>query len=282
MSVSITRKEVCMTQRGNPPIGYYTATRTKRALGNISDGLLRTYVEKGLVRRFVPSGRSQGFYDQEDVRRLAKSLDNFPVSGMNEHKEQFCQASEADIPGAVRILIDVFGGSDTTEKRVAWLRKNPETCFVVKSDQLVTGVVFLLPLTAQKIERIFADPTSSTTRSIAVDDIQVYRPELPVQMYIASLAAKPGVDATAKRTRGALLLRGLFAHLVDLGRRGIIIETVVGRSDTLDGINLLKKMGFTEIEPQGENRNFVIEVRRSGVPFIMQYKSALEENSHAA
>ncbi len=36
-------------------------------------------------------------------------------------------------------------------------------------------------------------------------------------------------------------------------------------------------MGFTEIESHTDNRNFIIEVERSGIHYIMLYKKALAE-----
>ncbi len=39
----------------------------------------------------------------------------------------------------------------------------------------------------------------------------------------------------------------------------------------------MKHMGFTEIESHTDNRNFIIEVERSGIHYIMLYKKALAE-----
>jgi len=268
-------KERQKMQRGKPPEGYLTATQAKRMLGGISDGLLKTYVDRHFLERLVPTGRRQGFYNQTDVRKLAKELDSFPSAQSNHPGDRFQQAKEQDIPGAVELLIDVFGGGNSSQKRIEWMKKNPEIAFVLKSKDAINGVIFVIPLTKERNEEIFALPHSASTRVITTQDIQPYLPNYPVSLYIASFAVRPGLSPQVKAARGSLLLRGLYTHFIDLGKRGIILEQITGRSDTKDGINLLKKMGFTEIEPVGTNRNFLIDVARSGIPSILRYKEAL-------
>jgi hypothetical protein len=89
-----------------------------------------------------------------------------------------------------------------------------------------------------------------------------------------SMGVTPHTGRTAKRVRGQILIRGLLRFLVDLGKRGIHIKLLVARTNSPDGINLLKSAGFTELESNTQSRNFIIEVDRSGVPLIMPYKKA--------
>src|SRR5947209_20510804 len=43
-----------------------------------------------------------------------------------------------------------------------------------------------------------------------------------------------------------------------------------------DGIRLMKGIGFTEIEPlTPERRTFIINIKESGIPFVMKYKERL-------
>jgi hypothetical protein len=65
--------------------------------------------------------------------------------------------------------------------------------------------------------------------------------------------------------------------IIDFGKRGIIIDTFAARSDTPDGIRLLKQ-GFTETPTTTYARNFIIKVKESGMPFIQEYKQALRES----
>jgi hypothetical protein len=91
------------------------------------------------------------------------------------------------------------------------------------------------------------------------------------------MGVKPNTSNTVKRARGQTLIRGLIRFLIGLGKRGIDIKLIAARTDSRDGINLLKHAGFTEIESNTQSRNFIIEVDRSGVPLIIPYKKAFRE-----
>lgn len=273
MNQAITeRKAFQMAKRGQPPDGFYTASVTRKKLGNISDGMLRSYLQRGLLERFVPSGRKQGFYKRSDVDRLAREM-----HGLGEKTEtKFVQATRKDIPECVDLLISVFGGNDTTERRQQWLEKNPEVSYLVRSNGKVVGCAFMLPLTPEKIDAVLADQSSSSTRFIQADDILELQPGVPAYLYVLSVGVEPGSEL-AKRTRGQTLIRGLLNVLFDMGKRGIPVKVIAARSETADGINLMRHVGFTEIEPTPPNRNFIIEVERSGIPEIMRYKKYLRE-----
>ena len=269
-----------MTKRGSPPEGYYTASTTRKKLGNISDGMLRSYIQRGLIRRDVPPGRKQGFYRRDDVDKLAREIDDLG-SKTEKTGTQFLTATKEDMPECVELLKAVFGGGNTldfvTKRRQQWLEKNPEVGYIVRSKGNVVGCAFMLPLTPEKIDALFADPNSAAASSIiTADDIQELNPYTPVYLYIISVAVKPGSEL-AKRLRGQVLIRGLIKVLFNLGKRGIPIQLIAGRSETKDGIRLMQHMGFTEIESTTSSRNFIIEVERSGIPEMMRYKRLFAE-----
>ena len=266
-----------MAKRGQPPVGYYTATQAKKRLGDISDGMLRSYVQQGKIERVVPRERKQGFYKREDVDRLARTLDDFLEQESGEPGTQFGLVTREDMPEVVRLLIELFGGEDSTERRLSWLEKNPEVAFMLRSKGKIVGCVFALPLTLQKIEAILSDPQPHSTSTITADDIQPIAPGRPAYFYVVSMGVKPGVTTVAKRTRGEILIRGLLRFFLDLGKRGVPVKLIATRTASRDGVNLLKRVGFTEIESNTLARNFIIEVERSGIPFIMLYKKALTE-----
>src|ERR1700687_166034 len=89
------REALQMAKRGMPPEGYYTASTTRKKLGNISDGMLRSYIQRGLIRRNIPPGRKQGFYKREDVDKLARTLDDFLIN-TNKPDTEFQQATIED------------------------------------------------------------------------------------------------------------------------------------------------------------------------------------------
>lgn len=263
------------TKRGEAPEGYYTASQAKKRLGNISDGKFRYDIKKGRIKRIIPPGMIQGFYLQEEIDHIARSFDNFLTEETShEQGAQFCIASSDDMPELVYLLIEIFGGGDTTAKRLKWLERNPEIAFFVRSRGTMVGCVFLLPLTEEKIEAILNSQAPGSTGLIEPEDIQPYEQGVPVSLYVVSMGVKPSVTATAKRARGLSLIRGVMRFLIELGHRGIPIKLIAARSDSPDGINLLIHARFTEVESNTKNRNFIIDVPRSGLPPIMQYKRA--------
>ncbi len=264
-----------IVQRGHPPIGYCTATTAKRRLGNISDGKLRYYVQQGKVERLVPPGMGQGFYKREDVDNLVKVIDEF-YTEPGEPGPRFMVATEQDIRETVNLLIGVFGGGDTVERRMEWIQRNPEVAFIERNKVggKIVGCVFAPPLTEEKIYQLFDDPTPST-RLVNGDDIQQYRPGQPACIFIMGMAVRSQTGFKIKRARGSTLIRGILRFLVNLGQRGIEIKLLAARSDTRDGINLLKRLGFTEIVSTTNERNFIIDVEQSGIPLIQPYKAAL-------
>ncbi len=264
-------------RRGVPPAGYYTATQARKKLGDMSDGKFREYIKDGSIERFIPAGAKQGFYTRESVDRLARSFDDFLETNVEENGAQFYVAKPEDMQDLVNLLIEIFGGSNTTEKRLKWLERNPEIAFFVRSRGKMVGCVFVLPLLREKIESILADPLPGSTRSLIADDIQPYVKGEPAYLYVVSMGVKPSVTAIAKRARGQILIRGLMRFFVDLGHRGIPIKLLSARTDSTDGIRLLRHIGFTEIESNTQSRNFIIEVDRSGLRPMMEYKRALAE-----
>ena len=96
----------------------------------------------------------------------------------------------------------------------------------------------------------------------------------PLHLYMASIA----ITLTEKRAYGSRLIAGLMDVLINLGRQGIVLETIVARSNTADGVRLMRGIGFTEIPSITDKQNFLIEVAKSGIKEIMQYKQALIES----
>lgn len=268
--------------RGHPPNGWLTATQAKRELGNITDGKLRSLTGKGegKIEHWVPTGSKGGFYKEDDVAALVhlwnkEALANGDPTLPGAH---FDVATKADMPEIVQLLIEVWGGSDTSAKRNAWLERNPETCFVVRSHGKVRGCIFILPLSEEKSWQMVTMDRNQNTGVIQIDDILPFEVGEPTNLFLLSMVASDiGLGEVNKRKWGSVIVRGLFNHIVDLGKRGIPINLIAARSDSKDGINLLRHIGFTEIEPSGGNRNFIIDVKTSGIDFCMKHKAAYAE-----
>ena len=161
---------------------------------------------------------------------------------------------------------------------MAWLERNPDVYHVLKQGDQIVGYATILPLKTgtDKVNRLLGDTIAV---DITPDDIVEFRPGVHTDLYVMSIGVKPSDDATEKHNFGSSIIRGLRRLLIDLGKKGVVIETIAGRSDTPDGIRLMRHIGFTELEPLlPGKRAFIIRVEESGVPLVMQYKQALRES----
>ncbi|HEX3642734.1 MAG TPA: hypothetical protein VHV10_15725, partial [Ktedonobacteraceae bacterium] len=260
-----------------PPDGWITAKSTKRKLGNISDGKLRSLTGEGpgKIERMQPPDSTYGFYKASDVHRIQhewnqKALEANEPTLPGAH---FQVATKEDMPEIVDLLIKIFGGGDTSARRNSWLDRNPESCFVVRSHGKVRGCIFVLSFTEEKIHQLHGKDNYAT-HDIEANDILPFEAGKPANLFLLSMASDDiGVGKENRRKWGSFIIRGLYAHIQDLGRRGIPVNLVASRSSLPDGIRIMRKMGFFEIEPCGDRKNFIIDVKMSGLDFAMKHKA---------
>src|SRR5439155_16676405 len=113
---------------------------------------------------------------------------------------------------------------------------------------------------------------------ILPEDIEPFESGKPIDIYLNVIGIKPGFNKEDKRFYGSRLVSGLIRFIESLGERGIPINTIAARSNMPDGIRLMKNIGFTEIEPlTHERRTFVINVKESGIPFVLKYKEKMRK-----
>ncbi len=256
---------------------YYTAKEVKEKLG-ITQGRLNTYIRNGTLKPFTPPGKKQGVYRRSEVDQLARDLQVFEEI-RQATSSTFTRATADDLKATVQITRVLFGlresDEETLARRLSWIKRNPDIFYVLKSDGQVVGYAAMLPLKPDKIERILSGEESSQLTN--ADEIEEFKPEKPISIYLVAAGVIPGLSHFEKRSYGARIVSGMVNAIIDLGKRGVIIETLAARSDTPDGIRIMKK-GFTEIPSTTHARNFVIKVRESGMPFVQEYKQALLES----
>ena len=267
--------------RLQPPRGYITAKEAKKRLGirgiPISDGMLRSYVQKGEIERRVPANRVQGYYKEEDVDRIAQGLKAFYGEGSPAEIQFLQTTAEDDVAETIRIDNEVYGSPGTPlETRLAWLRKNPELLYVLKSDQVV-GYASVLPLRREKIDAILRE--EAHLKDLTTDDIELFEPGNPLDIYIYSVAVRPAIaDREERHALAAQLISGLMNKLLEWAQRGVVLRSFLARSRFPDGIRLLKRMGFSEYPVESPDKRFayfILEVDQSNALFIRRYRRAL-------
>ena len=253
---------------------YYTAAQVKEILG-ITDGMLYNYVDNGALQRIIPPGKKQGVYRRSQVDQLARDLKVFIVT-REKHPSVFMRmTTREEVLESTKISDAIFGGHIDVDRQLAWLKRNPEIAYVVKSEGKVVGYAIILPLTPEKIEKLMSE--EEHTVNLEPEEIQVLEPGVPIHLYGGAIGVLPGITLAEKRTYGSRLVGGLIDVLIDLGKRGIVIESFTARSTKPDGVRLLRNMGFTQIPSITEKKNFFLDVEMSGAREIMQYKLALKE-----
>ncbi len=257
---------------------YYTAAQAKQVM-NITDGMLYNFIRNGDIEPVKLPGRKHSVYKHDQIDKLARELKEFRPRKTTK-ATQFIRATKKDLETIMEISDALFGaGRSVTplEKRIAWLEKNPDTYHVLKQEDQIIGYVSILPLKANspKTKLLLG---GTTAVDITPNDIIEFKEGVHTDIYVMSIGIKPTDNANEKHIYGSSLIRGLRNLLVKLGKKGVIIETIAARSDTPDGIRVLRHTGFTEIEPLlPQKRAFIIHVQESGVPLVMEYKRALRE-----
>ncbi len=260
---------------------YYTAAQVKEKLG-ITQGMLYNYVRNGTLKPVIPPGKKQGVYLRTEIDKLARETQAF-MAARNKVSSIFTRVTEneiKDLKASVELTRILFGLRDseeaTLQRRLTWVKKNPEILYVLKSEEQVIGYAIMLPLKREKVENILNGKEYS--QEVNADEIEEFKPGKPLSIYMMGIGVTPGLSLAEKRTYGAHLIASLMGVLVDLGKRGVTIDTLFARSDTPDGIRILKQ-GFTEVPSSTHARNFIINVAESGVPVIQEYKEALMRSS---
>ena len=258
---------------------YYTATQVKQKLG-ITHGQLYNYIRNGHLHSVIPPGKKQGVYLRSEVDELADELAAFFATRVKKEASTFERAKEKDLPEIVEISKRIFCAPReepiSLEIRTQWLKKNPETFYVLKHEGLIVGYNSILPLKQETIEKLIHGKIEP--EEITYDLVEEFIPGKPLHLYIMAIGVDPRVNRTEKHTYGSRLIAGLIGQLVNLGSKGVIIETITARSHKPDGIRLLRKMGFPELQsPVPGKRLFVIKMEETGNPLITRYKEALKK-----
>ena len=257
---------------------YYTAKESQEILG-MTYSALRNQVSAGNIKSIIPPGKRQAVYDKKDVDELKSEMEAWFISRQQTKTPpaQFMKATLEDIPEAVALAGEVFGGLNTIsiERRREWLRKNPDIDYLLKQEDLLVGYFSLVPLRPETIEDLLNQKRFA--KELTAEDILTYEPTVPIDIYGMAIGVKPRFSLSQKRSYGERLILGAKNVILDLGKQGIIIRRIIAHSSTPDGIRLMRHMGFAETPPKVPGlRDFLIDVESSGIPFIREYKNNLK------
>jgi hypothetical protein len=267
-----------------PPEGYITATEAKNIL-NVSASMVRVHAQKGRIRYITPRQRKQSFYLKKDVEKLARDLNIFLAIEPEEELSQFTQAKPEDLPEILELSRQLFE-SETREQRetsfetrIALMKKNSDVYHVLKREGQVIGFTHILPFKpdTDKIGKLLR---VNYRREVPItpDDIVAFKAGQHVHLYIAAIGIKPDIATPKRRIYAATLISKFAQVIIDLGKKGVIIETMTAIGFSKEGRKLLQEFGFSEVPPSiPGKRVFSLKVEESGSPPIMEYKETLKE-----
>jgi hypothetical protein len=273
------KEEEDIMPRKPPPVGLITANDAAKILG-VSTGMLSIYVKQGKLHREGPTSRTYKFYIESEVRALAETERAFFEAGKKPKKHLtsfFSLATPDDLPIIIDIDKRTFYEELSEETYLRWMEKNPETFFVLRDAQnKIIGFACLLPIKKAKMEQFVRDEVSMD--DISPEDIDLFEPGKPLHLYVIALCVDPSFKVKTKHTYGGSLVRGTFTFILNLGRRGVEIETVTARTFTPDGIHLLREMGIPQLHsPVPGKHLFEVRVADSGFPIFEHYSNLLAQ-----
>src|SRR5712692_4005077 len=111
---------------------YYTAAQVKEILG-ITDGMLYNYIDNEALERIIPPGKKQGVYRRSQVDQLARELKVFIVTRQRHPSVFMKMTTREEILETTKISDAIFGGNIDVDRQLAWLKRNPDIGYVVKS-----------------------------------------------------------------------------------------------------------------------------------------------------
>jgi len=258
---------------------YYTPKQVRELLG-VDFSALQHHVTMGNLHPVAPPGRKHKLYPKKEVDDLRAETEAFFASRslVKTTPAQFMKATPEDMPQAVALADSVFGGLNTIplEKRLAWLEKNPDIDYFLKQEDRIVGYLSLVPLSPETIDDLLH--ARCFAKDLEASDILTYIPGKPIDIYGMAIGIRPGVSLSQKRTWGELLLLGARRVIVSLGHTGIVIRSIQAHSTTSDGINIMRRIGFTEVVSALPGmHDFLIDIELSGLPFVMDYKKDIND-----
>jgi hypothetical protein len=228
------------------------------------------------LTRIIPPGKKQEVYRKNEVDQLARELQAFIIHRKNKATKFMRVTTEEEMKECMEISQALFGvGRETVKERMKIVERNPDAYHLIRDEDQIIGYVAMMPLKAGKLEKVLRQ-----TIPVKIDpaDIESFSQPTTVDLYLHAIGVKLGFSLTEKHTYGAKLVSGLMSVIVEMGSKGIEVGTIAARSNMPDGIRLMKHAGFTEVEPlTPKRRTFIIDVKESGIPFILQYKKAYSD-----
>jgi len=203
-------------------------------------------------------------------QRKAKPVE-MPLTGVTLHP-----ITVEAMPDLAPVIHDTFGSAPNVARWQELIREHPNLGVILQREdtQQIVGCGFDYLHTEKKIQHILESEITPPTRT---SDLLSPEAGQRVHLYLRTYGIIPTATRREKRHWAMLLVRHLTRYLEDLGKQGVILEKIWSRSETKDGINILRHAGFTQVKSKTSYRNYMIDVPLSGLPICERYEHAYQE-----
>ena len=268
-----------MGRSGTPPKGFYTAAQAIKKLG-LPRSTFYDMVERGQIKKVVPPNKSDGFYLEKDINKMAKANVLFMLQYATD-TSTFEKAQEEDIEGITELCIELFGknGTASYETRLAQYHTNPDIFYVVKQDNVIVGYVGLFPLKQSAIDQIMSGMEEAKFRTgiLSPENITQFKPGEADNVFLV-LGARQGLPKS--KLYGSRLITGAIEAMEQFAQEGTIIKRLYGTSRTQDGIKLAKSLHFKVVAPVAEQDNlsrFELDLETTSNPLFAEYQRTVKK-----
>ncbi len=264
----------------NAPIGFYTATEARNALGMSHATFHRNVGSKGLqIRRYVPVGAKEGFYSKEEVDLLVSLRDKGILDNSKLAPTHFQQATPVHAQGVVDVLESLGWHTTTAEFRVQMYVVNPEIDHVVLQGSVVMGYLSAIPYTDDAMEKRLHGKVEAW--QLTPVDILPFENGKTYNLFVGLAERKKPEDKPNQFSRyGLRLVLGFRRFLMEsLRERDIHIRFLLAHSAETDGQELADALGFVLQEPSPEDRYpiYVLDMEQSDAPWVRRYRELWKE-----
>ena len=252
---------------------YYSGREVQRKLG-ITEPALRNLVNQRKLRKIVPPGREYGVYLREEVDTFAEKWLAF-LTAKEPPKTTFEIAKSEDMKAVYELSKRAIGPTMSAEVRQAWLKKNPESCYIVKHDDKVVAFFHLLPVKHECLMSFMRGEIRGW--DITAEQVEPFEKGIPLECLVI-IASEPDVNETTRMHYVTVLLRGLRKEMGKLGRRGVIITKIYATSETPTGIAMAIHVGMEAYGPRaGKRLTFMLDIEKSNSFIFSIYKESFKE-----
>ncbi|GCF06598.1 hypothetical protein [Dictyobacter arantiisoli] len=258
-----------------PSANLYTRAEAIKKL-HLPKSTFHDYVTMGKIRKIVPPGKKEGYYDKKEIDELSNAMQLFILQYTSE-TSKFSVATEGDIAGIYDVIASLWGRavSIPIELRKSWYQKNPFIDYVVKQQDIIVGYLNIQPFKPDTLKLMMEGKKRGW--EIKPDDIYTFEPGNSYDCFIG-LAVRQ--DIPNHKTYGMRLIMGFYHVLADFAHRGIKIRKLCATSDRPDGMKLCEDLGFIKYPPaEGSTFNrYELDLETSEAMFAKKYQEAIKEH----